>query len=62
MYHQLFGLLEKLLISRRVRPTLLDQIIKQFRQLLVKSRVGELIADNRLADVVDDALSDGVLR
>ena len=41
---------------------LLNQVLQQRRLLRVESGVGELVADNGLADVVDDALGDGGLR
>ena len=41
---------------------LLDQVIQQLRHFLIELRVGQLVADDRLADVVDDALGHRVLR
>ena len=38
-----------------------DQVLKQLRHLVVETRIRELIADDRLADVVDDAFGNGVL-
>jgi hypothetical protein len=60
--HQLLGLAQELLVGRRVVAALLDQVVQQLRHLLVERGIGELVADDGLADVVDDALGDGVLR
>ena len=49
---------QELLVGCRVGPILLDQIVQQQRYLLVEVRVDRLLADNGLADVVDDALGD----
>ena len=60
--HQVLGLAQKRLVGRRVRAVLLDKVIEQLRHLLVEPRIGELLADDRLANVVDDPLGDGVPR
>jgi hypothetical protein len=52
--HQRLGLAQELLVGRGVRAALLDQVVEQLRHLLVEPRVGELVADDGLADVVDD--------
>jgi len=61
-FHQCLGLAQEFLVGRRIRPALLDQVVQQLGHLRVKSRVGELIADDRLADIVDDPLGDGIPR
>ena len=60
--HQLLGLLEECLVGGGVGSALLDEIIQQLGHLRVEPRVGELVADDGLADVVDDALGDRVPR
>ena len=60
--HQRLGLSQELLVRGGIRPALLDEIVEQFRHLLVEPGVGELLADDGLADVVDDPFGDGVLR
>ena len=60
--HQRLGLPQELLVGRGVGAALLDQVVEQLRHLLVEPRVGELVADDGLADVVDDPFGDGVPR
>jgi hypothetical protein len=59
---QRLGFAQELLVRRRVLPALLDQIVEQLRHLVVEARIGELVADDRLADVVNDPFGDGVAR
>jgi hypothetical protein len=60
--NQCFGFPKEILVSCGIRTALLDQITQEFRHFGVKPRVGELVTDDGLANVVDDALRDGVSR
>ncbi len=60
--HQILGHSEERLVGCGVGTALLDQVLQQRRHLRVEPRVGELIADDGLADVVDDSLGYGVPR
>ena len=53
-FHQRLRLSEKLLVRGRILAALFDQVVQQLRHLLVEPGIGELVADNGLADVVDD--------
>ena len=61
-FHQRLGLPQELLVRCGIGPALLDKVVEQLRHLLVEPWVGELVADDGLANVVDDAFGDGVPR
>ena len=60
--HQRLGLPEKLFVRSCIRPALLDEVVEQLGHLFVEAGIGKLLADDRLADIVDDPLGNGVLR
>jgi len=49
-----------MLVDRRVYTALLDEVLEQPRHFLVEARVRELLADDGVADIVDDALGDRI--
>lgn len=57
LFNQRLSFAQILWIGFRVIALLLDEAIKWFRQFRVESGVGQLIANNRLANSVDDALA-----
>ena len=59
--HQLLGLAQERLVRDRVVPTLLGEVVEQERHPFVEARIGELLADDGLPDVVDDHLRDALL-
>ena len=61
LLHQGFGVLQEGLVVSGVVAALGDQVIQELGHLLVELGVGELVALQGDADVVDDALSDRVL-
>ena len=56
-----FGILQEGLVVGGVIATLGDQVVQELGHLLVELWVGELVALQGDADVVDDALGDRVL-
>ena len=62
LFHQLFGLLEEFLVGSGVVALLLDQVFEELGDLVVKLRISQLIPNDRLADVVDDAFSNRIPR
>lgn len=57
---QRLRLLQPCRIGCRVVARLPDQVVEQLRHLGVEARIRQLLADDGLAQVLDDALGDGV--
>ena len=58
--YQFLRALQELFVGRSVGAALLDEVVKQLRHLSIKARICKLVPNDRLADVVDDRLGDGV--